>query len=52
MDDSNWTVTEDIAASRIGYVVSLQAIEAEYGDDAYGTDDGWVEEAPDLGENA
>jgi hypothetical protein len=33
-------------------VVSLQTIEAEYGDDAYGTDDEWTENVPDLGENA
>lgn len=49
--DSYWAVTEDIAASRIANVVSLQQIEAEYGDDAYGKDDGWAEDVPDLGEN-
>lgn len=49
--DSHWTITEDVAASEIANVVSLQQIESEYGDDAYGDDD-WTEEAPDLGENA
>jgi DNA-binding transcriptional ArsR family regulator len=49
--DSYWAVAEDIASSRIGNVVSLQQIEAEYGDDDYGNDD-WAEDAPDLGENA
>ena len=37
-------------ASHVANLVSLEAIEAEYGDDAYGDDD-WVDEAPDLGEN-
>lgn len=50
--DSYWAVAEDVAASEIANVVSLQQIEAEYGDDAYGDDDGWVADAPDLGENA
>lgn len=50
--DSYWTIEEDVAASRIANVVSLQQIEAAYGDDAYGTDDDWVEDVPDLGENA
>lgn len=50
--DSYWAVTEDIAASEIANVVSLQQIEAAYRDDAYGEDDEWVDETPDLGENA
>lgn len=50
--DSYWAVAEDVAASRVANAVSLQQIEAEYGDDAYGTDDDWADEAPDLGENA
>jgi Mn-dependent DtxR family transcriptional regulator len=50
--DSYWAVEDDIGASRLANVVSLRQIEAEYGDDAYGEDDDWVEEAPDLGENA
>jgi len=50
--DSYWAVAEDVAASEIANVVSLQQIEAEYGDDAYGDDDGWADDAPDLGENA
>lgn len=49
--DSYWAVSDDVAASRIANVVSLQQIEAEYGDDAYGRDDGWAEAVPDLGEN-
>jgi DNA-binding transcriptional ArsR family regulator len=50
--DSYWAVTEDVAASEIANLVSLQQIEAEYGDDAYGDDDEWADDAPDLGENA
>jgi DNA-binding transcriptional ArsR family regulator len=50
--DSYWAVTEEVAASEIANVVSIQEIEAEYGDDAYGADDDWAEEAPDLGDNA
>lgn len=50
--DSYWALAEDVAASRVANVVSLQQIEAEYGDDAYGNDDEWAAEVPDLGENA
>ncbi|KAA9396562.1 MarR family transcriptional regulator [Haloarcula sp. CBA1130] len=50
--DSYWAVAEDVAASEVANAVSLQQIEAEYGDDAYGDDDEWADEAPDLGENA
>ncbi|QSG10501.1 Transcriptional regulator, TrmB family [Halapricum desulfuricans] len=50
--DSYWAVAEDVAASEIANVVSLQQIEAEYGEDAYGTDDEWADDAPNLGENA
>jgi len=50
--DSYWAVAEDVAASEIANVVSLQQIEAEYGEDAYGGDDEWADNAPDLGENA
>jgi len=50
--DSYWTVAEDIAASEIANVVSLQQIETEYGNDAYGDDDEWADDVPDLGENA
>lgn len=50
--DSYWAVAEDVTASEVANVVSLQQIEAEYGDDAYGEDDEWADEAPDLGENA
>lgn len=50
--DSYWAVADDVAGSRLANVVSLQSIEAEYGDDAYGESDDWTESAPDLGENA
>lgn len=50
--DSYWTVADDVAVSQLGNLVSLQQIEAEYGDDAYGEDDQWAADAPDLGENA
>lgn len=50
--DSYWGVAEDVAASRLANVVSLQQIEAVYGNDAYGEDDDWAEQVPDLGENA
>jgi len=49
--ESYWTVTDDVAASELATVVSLQQIEAEYGDDAYGEDDEWADNAPDLGES-
>ncbi|WP_181684698.1 MarR family transcriptional regulator [Halorhabdus salina] len=49
--DSYWAVADDIAASEVASVVSLQSIQDAYGDDAYG-DDEWVESASDLGENA
>jgi Mn-dependent DtxR family transcriptional regulator len=50
--DSYWAVVEDVAASEIANVVSLRQIEAEYGEDAYGANDEWADDAPDLGENA
>ncbi|QLH79102.1 MarR family transcriptional regulator [Halosimplex rubrum] len=50
--DSHWAVADDVAASRIANAVSLREIETEYGDGAYGEDDGWAAEVPDLGENA
>lgn len=50
--DSYWGVVEDVAASEIANVVSLQQIKAEYDDDAYGDDDEWAADVPDLGENA
>lgn len=49
---SYWTVEDDVAASNLANVVSLSAIEDQYGDDAYGEDDEWAESQPDLGENA
>lgn len=50
--DSYWAIADDVAASRLANLVSLSTIEETYGDDAYGEDDGWAEDAPDLGENA
>lgn len=50
--DSYWAVAEDVAASRIANLVSLQQIEVGYGDDAYGKDDDWAESVQDLEENA
>jgi predicted transcriptional regulator len=50
--DSHWAVADDVAASRIANVVSLQQIETAYGDDAYGEDDDWADRVPDPGENA
>jgi len=49
--DSYWAIADDVAASRLANVVSLRAIEEAYGDDAYGQDDEWAAQAPDLGEN-
>ena len=51
--DSYWAAAEDVAASQVANIVSLQEIQAEYGDDAYGVDgDDWAETVPDIGENA
>jgi hypothetical protein len=50
--DSYWAVAEDVASSRLANVVSLQQVEAAYGDDAYGEGDDWADEVPDLGANA
>jgi len=49
--DSYWALADDVAGSRIGNLVSLQEIEATYGEDKYGADE-WAENARDLGENA
>lgn len=49
--DSYWAIADDVAASDLANVVSLAAIEETYGDDAYGQDDEWAENAPDLGES-
>jgi len=49
--DSYWAVTDEVAASHLASVVSLDAIEGAYSDDAYGQDDGWADEVPDLGED-
>lgn len=43
---------DEAVAFEIATVVSLAAIEDQYGDDAYGGDDQWAEKQPDLGENA
>lgn len=49
---SYWAVADDVAASRVANVVSLDAIEEQYKNDAYAEDDGWMDRQPDLGENA
>lgn len=49
---SYWAAEDDVAASTLANVVSLSAIRERYGDDAYAEDDEWVDERPDLGENA
>ncbi|AUX08403.1 hypothetical protein AArcSl_0757 [Halalkaliarchaeum desulfuricum] len=49
---SSWALAEDVAASRVGSVVGLQQIEAEYGDDAYGKYDDWAAQVRQLDENA
>lgn len=47
-----WTAADDVVATQLASLVSLDAIADRYGDDAYGRSDDWVEELPDLGENA
>lgn len=49
--DSYWAIADDVAASRVANAVSLAAIENAYSDDAYGEDDGWEDDLPDLGRN-
>lgn len=49
--DGYYTIKDDIIASQIATVISLEAIEDAYGDDVYGTTDDWDEELPDLGES-
>lgn len=50
--DGYWAVADDRLATRVASIMSLEAIEARYGDDVYGRSDAWVDELPDLGENA
>lgn len=50
--DGYWAIADDRIATRAASILSLEAIEARYGDDAYGRSDDWVDELPDLGENA
>lgn len=50
--DGYWAAADDLAASQLAGYVSLAAIGERYGDDAYGRDDEWAEDLPDLGENA
>lgn len=50
--DGYWTAADDVVGTALASIVSLDAIEDRYGDDAYGRSDDWVEELPDLGENA
>lgn len=49
---SYWAVEDDVAASSVANLVSLSAIQEEYGEDAYAENDDWAREQPDLGENA
>lgn len=46
-----WTVADDVVATSLASLVSLEAIEARYGDDAYGQAEDY-DDLPDLGENA
>lgn len=50
--DGYWAVADDRVATRVASILSLEAIEARYGDDVYGRSDDWVDDLPDLGENA
>ena len=43
---------DELVATRVAYVVSLQSIEEQYGDDEYGDAEEWAQTVPDLGENA
>lgn len=49
---SYWAIENDVAASNVANVVSLSAIQEEYGEDAYAENTEWAREQPDLGENA
>lgn len=50
--DGYWAVAENVTATQVASLVSLDAIQERYGDDYYGRNDGWDEDLPDLGENA
>lgn len=50
--DGYWAVADDVAATQVASLVSLDAIEDRYGDDYYGRTDDWADDLPDLGENA
>jgi hypothetical protein len=50
--DSHWALAEDVASSTVATLVSLGTVEEVHGDDAYGEDDDWAADVPDLGENA
>lgn len=50
--DGYWAAAEDVTATQVASLVSLEAIQERYGDDYYGRNDGWDEDLPDLGENA
>lgn len=49
--DGYWTVADDVVASSVASLVSLDAIEERHGDDAYGRAEDY-DDLPDLGENA
>lgn len=50
--DGFWAATEDVTATQMASLVSLDAIQERYGDDYYGRNERWDEDLPDLGENA
>lgn len=50
--DGYWAAADDVTAAQVGSLVSLEAVEARYGDDYYGQSDEWADDLPDLGENA
>lgn len=50
--DGYWAAAEDVTATRVASLVSLEAIQERYGDDYYGRNEGWDEDLADLGENA
>lgn len=50
--DGYWLVADEAHADYVGSLLSLDAVEARYGDDYYGRDDEWAEDLPDLGDES
>jgi hypothetical protein len=48
--DEYWLVADDALATHVGALLSLEALEARYGDDYYGRNDDWADGLPDLGD--